>query len=53
MPLWKKISLIVAEVGLILLTAALLLAILLPVIKGVSKDPEVREPGFPIRHRMR
>ena len=52
-PLWKKIAMIVAEVGLILLTVALIVAILLPVIKGVSKDSDVREPGLRMRNRMR
>jgi hypothetical protein len=44
MPLWKRFSLIVAEVALVVTLIFVIWATLLPTLKGVSPDA-VRPPG--------
>jgi hypothetical protein len=42
--MWKRIGLIAAEVVLVLLTLAMIAAILLPVFKGTSSDLRSSDP---------
>ena len=51
-PIWKRIWMIAAEVLLVLLTLAMIGAILLPVFKGTSSDVRDRDIfGAPGRRR--
>jgi hypothetical protein len=44
LPLWKRVSLIIAEVALLVMLIFVIWATLLPTLKGVSPDA-VRPPG--------